>query len=150
MRPGIYTTLMLTLVPSMMACAAMPGAEGPAPADPLPGEAASADARVVAVALAANGAAAELANLAVKRASHPLVRELACLLVHQQEEAGQALQDASELAGMPASRTPEAERVEAELDAVMVGLRSRWGMSFDRAWLNANTRLGEWLSGPSG
>jgi predicted outer membrane protein len=134
--------LALTLLSGAVACAGLvASADRPVQVDTV-----DPDAEAVAIALAANGASLHLARLALHRASHPLVRELACERIREHESAVEWLSIAAYQAEIPRAQSPDVDRLDAELAEMLADLYTRWGMGFDRAWIQASARLGDWFT----
>jgi predicted outer membrane protein len=104
------------------------------------------DAEALTIALAANAASLHLARLALQRASHPMVRELASARIRDHESAIEWLSVIAYEARIAPAPGADVERLEGELAAALGELRTRWGMSFDRAWLIASEWAGGWLT----
>lgn len=138
-RRGILV-LALLMLPGAIACAGLG-----APSDPA-GPRVDPDAEAVTAALAAHGAALELARLALHRASHPVVRELACVRIREHEAIVEWLSVAAYQDQIPRVRSAAVDVFDAEIGATLAELRSRWGMSFDRGWVVASAGIGGWLS----
>jgi predicted outer membrane protein len=143
MRLGpAHRTLALALLAAGVACAGIGTVGRPGQVDAI-----DPDAEAMAIALAANGAGLHLARLALQRASHPMVRELACARISEYELAVDWLGELAYRADIPRVQSAHVAELDDQMVATLAQLRPLWGMGFDRAWLRNSAGLGVWLAG---